>query len=76
MAITRSKTCSDIFHDNSRVPNEVTQVQILEPNQVTGYKGPVSGFVEHLPLPTLESRINRNHQIGANLTFLFGFCLT
>ena len=24
-------------------------------------KGPVSGFVEHIPLPSLESRINRNH---------------
>ena len=32
-------------------------------------KGPVSGFVGRIPLPTLESRIN-------NITFLFGFGLT
>ena len=24
-------------------------------------KGPVSGFVGRIPLPTLENRINRNH---------------
>ena len=25
------------------------------------FKGPVSGFVGRIPLPSLESRINRNH---------------
>ena len=39
-------------------------------------KGPVSVFVGHIPLPSLESRINRNHEMGANLTFLLGFCRT
>ena len=39
-------------------------------------KGPVSGFVWLMPLPSLESRINSNPQMGANLIFLFGFCLT
>ena len=38
-------------------------------------KGPVSGFVGIIPLPTLESRINGEHYPGAFLTFLFRFCL-
>ena len=34
-------------------------------------KGPVSGFVGIIPLPTLESRIDRKLYIGANYFFLF-----
>ena len=34
-------------------------------------KGPVSGFVGMTPLLTLESRIDRKHYTGANLTFSF-----
>ena len=39
-------------------------------------KGPVSGFVGHIPHPSLDNTIIRNHQMGPNLTFLFGFGLT
>ena len=37
-------------------------------------KGPVSGFVGDIPLPTLDSRIQRNHIAGALFDFLVGFC--
>ena len=39
-----------------------------------GNKGPVSGFVGSIPLPTLDSRIQRNHAAGAFYDFLFRFC--
>ena len=33
-------------------------------------KGPVSGFIGIIPVPMLESKINRKHYTGANSTFL------
>ena len=38
---------------------KVVKTRPLPESQI--YKGPVSGFVGHIPLPLLESRINRNH---------------
>ena len=37
-------------------------------------KGPASGFVGDIPLPTLDSRIEWNHKAGALYDFLLGFC--
>ena len=37
------------------------ELQYHIPTQALSEKGPVSGFVGHTPLPSLESRINRNH---------------
>ena len=57
------------------VSQSVTKME-LELTKMSSLKGPVSGFDGSIPLPSLESRINRNHLMGANLIFLFGFCLT
>ena len=53
-------TFTAIYATFSTAHNLQTQIEVAEANFCFS-KGPVSGFVGRIPLPTLESRINWNH---------------
>ena len=53
-----AKTRDDIFERVWELQVKLTKGRLQKKKNV---KGPVSGFVGHIPLPLLESRINGNH---------------
>ena len=48
-------------HQNKFAIKEPFLIKLFVLQVGQNIKGPVSGFVGRIPLPSLESRINRNH---------------
>ena len=55
--VQKNGKMSKIEQKGGRRLSQNNSFQLIEMN----VKGPVSGFVGRIPLPSLESRINRNH---------------